>query len=62
MRPIESVDLTTLAPKKIDWDLKRDIEEKVQVRIFNISFKSYQNYAKQISEDDFCVWMHNWEC
>ncbi|PAV84729.1 hypothetical protein WR25_02875 [Diploscapter pachys] len=30
MRPIESVDLTTLAPKKIDWDLKRDIEEKMQ--------------------------------
>lgn len=55
MRPIESVDLTTLAPKKIDWDLKRDIEEKVQVRIFNISFKSYQNQAKQMSEDDFCV-------
>ncbi|WKY07710.1 hypothetical protein Q1695_007295 [Nippostrongylus brasiliensis] len=30
VKPIESVDLSTLAPKKIDWDLKRDIEKKMQ--------------------------------
>ncbi|CAD6191352.1 unnamed protein product [Caenorhabditis auriculariae] len=29
-KPIENVDLSMLAPKKIDWDLKRDIEAKLQ--------------------------------
>ncbi|CAI5448692.1 unnamed protein product [Caenorhabditis angaria] len=28
-KPIESVDLAMLAPRKIDWDLKRDIEKKL---------------------------------
>ncbi|KHJ83022.1 Cwf18 pre-mRNA splicing factor, partial [Oesophagostomum dentatum] len=30
VKPVETVDLSTLAPKKIDWDLKRDIEKKLQ--------------------------------
>uniref|UniRef100_A0A8R1HGH2 Coiled-coil domain-containing protein 12 n=1 Tax=Caenorhabditis japonica TaxID=281687 RepID=A0A8R1HGH2_CAEJA len=29
-KAIDSVDLAMLAPKKIDWDLKRDIESKLQ--------------------------------
>ncbi|PIC37430.1 hypothetical protein B9Z55_016062 [Caenorhabditis nigoni] len=29
-KAIDSVDLAILAPKKIDWDLKRDIESKLQ--------------------------------
>ncbi|CAB3406850.1 unnamed protein product [Caenorhabditis bovis] len=28
-KPIESIDLAMLAPRKIDWDLKRDIEGKM---------------------------------
>uniref|UniRef100_A0A915Q3G9 39S ribosomal protein L22, mitochondrial n=1 Tax=Setaria digitata TaxID=48799 RepID=A0A915Q3G9_9BILA len=28
-RPVEQIDLTTLAPRKIDWDLKRDISERM---------------------------------
>ncbi|KJH48620.1 Cwf18 pre-mRNA splicing factor [Dictyocaulus viviparus] len=30
VKPVETVDLSTLAPKKIDWDLKRDIEKRLQ--------------------------------
>ncbi|VDM85610.1 unnamed protein product [Strongylus vulgaris] len=30
VKPVETVELSTLAPKKIDWDLKRDIEKKLQ--------------------------------
>ncbi|PIO69111.1 Cwf18 pre-mRNA splicing factor [Teladorsagia circumcincta] len=33
VKPVETVDLSTLAPKKVDWDLKRDIEKKLQVCI-----------------------------
>ncbi|ETN80671.1 Cwf18 pre-mRNA splicing factor [Necator americanus] len=29
-KAVETVDLSTLAPKKIDWDLKRDIEARLQ--------------------------------
>ncbi|CAF0991072.1 unnamed protein product [Didymodactylos carnosus] len=28
--PIDDVDLTTLAPRKPDWDLKRDVEKKLK--------------------------------
>uniref|UniRef100_A0A0K0DN38 Coiled-coil domain-containing protein 12 n=1 Tax=Angiostrongylus cantonensis TaxID=6313 RepID=A0A0K0DN38_ANGCA len=30
IEPVTTVDLSTLAPKKIDWDLKRDIEKRLQ--------------------------------
>ncbi|KAJ1355269.1 hypothetical protein KIN20_012603 [Parelaphostrongylus tenuis] len=30
IEPVKTVDLSTLAPKKIDWDLKRDIEKRLQ--------------------------------
>ncbi|VIO90391.1 zgc:101038 protein, putative [Brugia malayi] len=29
-RAVEQIDITTLAPRKIDWDLKRDIAEKLE--------------------------------
>uniref|UniRef100_A0A1I7WB08 MH2 domain-containing protein n=1 Tax=Heterorhabditis bacteriophora TaxID=37862 RepID=A0A1I7WB08_HETBA len=33
-KPVETVDITTLAPKKIDWDLKRDNEKTMQTIIY----------------------------
>ncbi|EFO23336.2 hypothetical protein LOAG_05143 [Loa loa] len=29
-RAVEQIDITTLAPRKIDWDLKRDIAERLE--------------------------------
>ncbi|KAL4002506.1 cwf18 pre-mRNA splicing factor family protein [Acanthocheilonema viteae] len=29
-RAVEQIDITTLAPRKIDWDLKRDVAERLE--------------------------------